>query len=80
MKISNLEIKKQFFSTLNERQKRQFAAILVDDLGRGGQIAIGRALNIEPDTIRKGKSELINKEILVGNRVRKEGGGRKKNS
>ena len=78
MHINNLEQKQQLYKNLDERQRRQFAAILAGDLGHGGQLAVSKALNIEADTIRKGKKELENNEEISRGRVRKEGGGRKK--
>lgn len=79
MEITNLEIKKQFFDSLNERQKRHFAAIEAKDLGYGGQKLVSDFFGIDADTIHKGELELNNKETLQGNRARKKGGGRKKN-
>jgi predicted ArsR family transcriptional regulator len=78
MEIQNLEIKKIFFDYLNERQKRYFTAIMAKDLGHGGQISISKAFGIEADTVRRGLSELELKEVIPTNRIRKQGGGRKK--
>jgi len=80
MEIKNIETKKWFFDNLNERQKRQFAAMLAQDLGFGGQVFVSKIFNIETDTVRRGLSELVAREFLPMNRVRKPGGGRKKKS
>ena len=80
MEILNLEVKKHFFDNLNERQKRQFAAITTKDLGHGGQLFVSKIFGIEADTIRRGWRELKSREVLPDNRIRKAGGGRKKNS
>jgi len=78
MEIENFEIKKWFFDNLNERQKRQFTAIIAKDLGFGGQLLISKAFKIEADTVRRGLSELELRDTLPINRIRKSGGGRKK--
>lgn len=80
MEINHLDVKLHFYSNLNERQKRHFVAIIAKDLGHGGQLFASNAFNIEADTVRKGWTELILKEVLPINRIRKVGGGRKKNS
>jgi hypothetical protein len=79
MDIEDLDIKKQFFDTLNERQKRQYAALEAKFLGHGGQLAVSQAFGIEADTIRRGWRELASGEHLPDNRIRRPGGGRKKN-
>ena len=80
MDIEHLDIKKQFFDTLNERQKRHYAALEANALGHGGQRAVSQAFGIDADTIRRGFRELASGDTLPDNRVRKPGGGRKKNS
>lgn len=79
MKVTDLEIKRQFFDNLNERQKRHFAAIEARNLGHGGQLAVSQAFDIDLKTIRRGIAELEANDTIPLNRVRKEGGGRKKN-
>jgi hypothetical protein len=79
MDIKDLDIKKEFFDTLNERQRRQYAALEAKALGHGGQRAVSQAFGIDADTIRRGFCELASGERLPNNRVRKSGGGRKKN-
>lgn len=79
MQIENLEIKKQFYKSLNERQRRQYAGQLALDLGHGGIKLVCEAFQINPGTVRTGMRELKEQEDLAEGRVRKDGGGRKKN-
>ena len=80
MEIDNLELKKHFYGSLNERQRRHFAAIEAKNLGHGGIKAVSAAFGISVVTIREGIKELENQDELAQNRVRHPGGGRKKNS
>lgn len=78
--VISSDVKKEFFDNLDERQKRRYAAIEALSLGYGGQSAVHRAFGISISAIRRGISE-INQGISVpGNRIRKQGGGRKKNA
>ncbi len=79
MKIKNLDKKKQFYRSLNERQRRQFAGQLALDIGHGGIKEVCEAFAINPVTVRSGIQELKQGEDLPEGRIRKEGGGRKKN-
>lgn len=79
MEIDNLENKKKFFATLNERQKRHFAAIEAKQLGHAGILAISQAFGIHRETISKAITEIENSDTLVSDRIRKKGAGRKKN-
>ena len=78
MRIDNLEYKKKFFSTLNERQKRHFAALEAKQLGHGGILLISEAFGIHRHTVRHGLEELETTETLESDRIRKQGAGRKK--
>jgi len=78
MKIDNLDIKKNFYSSLNERQKRHFLGLEAQGLGHGGIIAISKAFGVDRDTVSRGLMEVKSGEKLPSNRIRKEGGGRKK--
>lgn len=78
MKVENLEMKKDFFESLNERQRRHFAAIEAKQLGHGGIAKVSESLGIHRETIRIGIQELSSKEKLEAGRIRKAGGGRKK--
>lgn len=78
MKIDNLDIKKQFYKTLNERQRRLYAAQLSLDLGHGSIKAVSTAFEIDPKTIWTGVQELKTQRELPTTRMREVGGGRKK--
>ena len=78
MRIDNLDIKKQFYKTLDERQRRLYTAQLSVDLGHGSIKAISSAFAIDPKTIWAGVQELKSQRELPANRIREEGGGRKK--
>lgn len=78
--MENLQQKKEFFELLNERQKRLFAAVEANSLGRSGVRLVSEALGLHPNTIRKGQKELadLNGNPFPSDQVRKAGGGRKK--
>lgn len=76
--VDNLELKQQFFANLNERQKRQFAALEANELGYYGVTVIGKLYSMHPHTIRRGQKELLEDKELAAGYVRKSGGGRKK--
>lgn len=78
MEIENLDIKKAFFSGLNERQKRSFLAIEAQRLGYGGISEVSRKFGVSRDTISKGITELEPDSNVLINRIRRAGGGRKK--
>ena len=75
-------------SILNERQKRLYLAMEAEDLGHGGVLLLSKASNVSHKTIIKGKKELrdlsqkdtaeLSEDIMLVDRIRKEGGGRKK--
>lgn len=68
---------KAVFETLNERQKRIYAATEAAKLGYGGNKYISELLNISPKTIYNGQQELKNIDNNFTG-VRRTGGGRKK--
>ena len=78
MEIENLDIKKQFYKTLNERQRRLYVGQLSLDLGHGGTKVICAEFDIDPKTVRAGIRELKEQVDLPEGRIRKDGGGRKK--
>ena len=65
-------------SEWNERQRRLWAASEAMCFGHGGISLVGRATGLSRPTILKGIKELKNNERLTKNRIRREGGGRKK--
>lgn len=78
MIIENLDIKKQFYKSLNERQRRQYCGQIALDLGHGGIKIVCEAFQIDPVTVRTGIRELKEQDDLATDRIRREGGGRKK--
>jgi len=78
--ILNLAEKKKFLESLNERQRRHFAAIESNSLGWRGVTIVSAAFEMNPHTIRQGKKDLLDADPLALNRVRRAGGGRKKKS
>lgn len=67
---------------MDERMRRQWAATEAKSYGRGGLHAVSIAIQMSPNTIKKGIQELTlrekNPKAEIENRVRRSGGGRKK--
>lgn len=71
-----------FYSILNEKQRRLYAGLESLKIGHGGDTLISKLLNIDPETVSRGRKEL-NSGDFEKDRVRKQGAGRpeiKKNS
>ena len=67
----------KFFQTLNESQKRWFAAVKSLELGRCGISLVSQATGLSRTTITKGVKEIkSSKKNLESERVRSIGGGR----
>jgi len=82
----NTEIEEKmilYFSHLQEKEKRHYAAIEAEKLGYGGKIYIASLLNISRARIDRGIKDLLTpklyEEIPIG-KQRRLGGGRKKKS
>lgn len=73
-------LEQSFFETLNEKQKRLFAALRASELGYFGVRQVSEQLGIHPHTVRAGQKELAEISAVeeTSRRVRKVGGGRKK--
>lgn len=69
-----------FYKSLNEKDRRRYAAVETLKLGHGGQVYIAQVLGCERNTIAKGIRELQSGEVSSdeGNRIRRVGGGRKR--
>jgi hypothetical protein len=69
---------------MDERMRRNWAASEVQACGWGGLRAVSRAIGMSPNTIRKGLGELTRRaqhpEAPVDPRLRRPGGGRKRQS
>jgi hypothetical protein len=65
-------------AALNERQWRVYLAVEATKLGRGGISAVARDAHTTRNTIRKGMTEIASGQAyVVGERIRRWGGGRK---
>jgi hypothetical protein len=62
---------------LDERGRRQFAAMEARLAGYGGIAAVARATRLAPSTIGRGLAELDDPAPLSADRVRRPGGGRR---
>lgn len=68
-----------FLPYLNEQQKRVYLALESMYLGRGGKTKIEKLAGVSHNTINKGLKEIGSvRPFSVDERLRKEGGGRKK--
>jgi hypothetical protein len=68
-------VMKRLFDSLNERDRRRYAAVEATKLGHGGVEYISRLLGCDPKTIGQGQSELEGTDDLDSGRVRKKGAG-----
>jgi hypothetical protein len=68
-----------FYTQLSERGKRQYAGLEAMKIGYNGVSVISEKFDIHKHTIRKGKKELTEQLVPPLNKIRKKGGGRKKN-
>lgn len=77
------EIEKQmkaFFDSLNEKDRRRYAAIEAMKLGPGGQNYISSVLGCHFQTIMAGIDEICNGTETPEYRIRKPGGVKRKSS
>ena len=63
----------KFFRSLNERDRRRYAAVEAAKLGHGGIQYISRLLGCDPKTIGQGIAELESEEELAVDGQRKKG-------
>jgi hypothetical protein len=61
------------FDTLDERDRRLYAAVEAQKLGHGGIAYIAKLLNCDRKTIRRGLQEIQTKTDLSPGRSRKKG-------
>ena len=73
--MDNLWLQELF--TLNEVQRRRFAALKAMELGWGGVTKVGKMTGMSHNTIDKGIKEINSPNKNITKRLRKEGGGRK---
>jgi hypothetical protein len=62
------------YRSLNERDRRRYAAIEASKLGFGGQTYIRSVLGCDYKTLRRGMEELKDLPDVPAGRVRKKGG------
>lgn len=81
---TNLEEKKKFIALLDERQRRLYAGMEAEALGRDGVRLVSEAFGMHPNTVRQGKAEFAELDLqgsgFPKGRIRRVGGGRKKQS
>ncbi len=66
-----------FYNSLNEKDKRRYAAVEAMKLGYGGKKYICELLGCDKKTLNQGISDLNNEAAMKSCRIRKKGGGRK---
>ena len=64
---------KALYGALNEKDRRQYAAIEAAKLGHGGQTYIVSLLGVDYKTLRRGLKELDDPPDLPPGRIRKKG-------
>lgn len=64
---------KTLYEKLSGKDRRRYAAVEADKLGRGGVEYIAQLFGVDPKTIRQGLSDLDEVEDPAGERVRKKG-------
>lgn len=79
---SSIEERMQgFFQTLSEKDRRRYAAVEAQKLGRGGIRYIAEVLGCSTRTIERAATELDRlPDDPAAGRIRQPGGGRKKKS
>lgn len=65
---------KTLYKSLNERDRRRYAAIEADKLGYGGQAYISQLFGCDHKTLQRGLGDLDYPPNLPPGRVRKKGG------
>ena len=73
-----IKTERKFFDSLSEKDKRRYTAVEALKKGIHGITEISEKFRIDQKTIRSGIEELENEEMPEV-RIRKRGGGRKKN-
>lgn len=63
----------RFYKSLNERDRRRYAAVESLKLGHGGVEFISKLLKCDPKTVKRGVREIKEEEQLSTDRLRKKG-------
>jgi hypothetical protein len=66
-----------FVSLLDEKQRRLYAGLEALKFGPGGERWVADLLGLHPQTVAKGRRQLVEHDVEV-ERIRKHGGGRKR--
>ena len=69
----------RYYKQLDERQGHLFLGMKAKVLGRSGVRLVSEAFEVDSKTVRKGKRELSELPDTPSKRIRKVGGGAKKN-
>jgi hypothetical protein len=69
----------RYYKQLDERQQRLFLGMKAKLLGRKGVRLVSESFGANPQTVRKGKAEHSSLADVPVRRIRKNGGGAKKN-
>jgi hypothetical protein len=64
-----------FYSLLDEQQRRLYAGLESLEWGHGGDQRMAQLFGLDPDTVARGRQELLSGQVLR-ERVRRAGGGR----
>lgn len=70
----NEEHMRNFYRSLNEKDRRRYAAVEAEKLGFGGIRRVARILGCDPKTVRRGQEELRNPPKLPKDCIRQKGG------
>ena len=65
---------KSLYGSLNEKDRRRYAAIEAAKLGYGGQTYMVALLGVDYKTIRRGLADLDQPPEIPSGRIRKKGG------
>lgn len=68
---------RDFYRSLNERDRRRYAGLEADKLGHGGISYISRILGCDRKTVSQGLEEIVHPPGLDPSRVRQKGGTKK---
>lgn len=73
------ELMQRLYQSLSEKDRRRFAAFEALSLGHGGRGYICAVLGCDYKTLQRGETELHDEDALNQDRIRRPGGGAKKN-
>jgi hypothetical protein len=63
----------RLYRSLNERDRRRYAAVEAEKLGHGGLEYVSKLFGCDPKTIRRGMAELESEDELESEGQRKKG-------